>query len=78
MLWFASVSYVFGCRADPLMAKQAKGQEKRAFKVNARAHIKYLVGFYASNIYKIWVSRLDRIIVTRNVCFDEDLFYMSS
>ena len=34
-----------------------------------------MVGYHASNIYKIWIPQLDRVIISRNVRFDEDLLY---
>jgi hypothetical protein len=45
------------------------------FKVIPRGHIGYLVGYIASNIYKIWIPVLNRVIVTRNVVFDENILY---
>jgi hypothetical protein len=68
--------YVFRARAYPLIKEREAGKQKRAFKVNARGHIGYLVGYYASNIYRIWVPDLDRVIITRNVTFDEDILYI--
>ena len=50
-------------------------KERRAFKVNTKGHIGYLIRYYISNIYKIWIPKLDRVIITRNVTFDEDLLY---
>jgi hypothetical protein len=67
--------YVYGARAYPLIKEREAGKQKRAFKVKARGHIGYLVGYYASNIYRIWVPELDRVIITRNVTFDEDILY---
>ena len=34
-----------------------------------------MVGYHTSNIYKIWIPQLDRVIISRNVRFDEDLLY---
>ena len=67
--------YVYGARAYPLIKEREAGKEKRAFKVMPRAHIGYLVGYVASNIYRIWVPQLDQVIVTRNVVFDESKLY---
>jgi hypothetical protein len=36
-----------------LIIKRAKRQDKKAFKTIARAYIKFLISFHASNIYKI-------------------------
>jgi len=36
-----------------------------------------LVGYGGSNLYKIWVPLLDRVVVTRNITFNEKLFFGS-
>ena len=66
---------MYGARAYLLKKEREADKERRAFKVNSRRHIGYLVGYYASNIYKIWIPQLDRVIISRNVRFDEDLLY---
>ena len=66
---------MYGARAYLLKKEREADKERKAFKVNARGHIGYLVGYYASNIYRIWVPKLDRVIISRNVRFDEDLLY---
>ncbi|KYK57498.1 reverse transcriptase family protein [Drechmeria coniospora] len=53
--------YAFGCKAYPLHIDHKKGHQKRAFKIRPRAHIGYLVGYHASNIYRIWVPQLKKI-----------------
>ena len=67
--------YVYGCRAYPLTKDREAGRHKRDFKVQPRAHIGYLVGYIASNLYRIWVPILNRVILTRNVVFDEDTLF---
>jgi hypothetical protein len=67
--------YVYGCRAYAMKQAREAGREKRMFKTTPRAHIGYLVGYVASNIYRIWVPELKRVIITRNVVFDETIFY---
>lgn len=69
-------TFAYGCRAYPLRKDREAGQRKRAYKVEPRAHIGYLVGYKASNIFHIWVPVLDRVIITRNVTFDEQIFYV--
>jgi hypothetical protein len=61
-----------------MIKEREVNQTRRAFKVKARGYIDYLVGYYASNIYRIWVPVLDRVIVTRNMVFDENILYSSS
>jgi hypothetical protein len=67
--------YAYGCRAYPMNKEREAGRDKRAFKVFPRGHIGYLIGYVASNIYRIWVPVLGRVIITRNVTFDEGTFY---
>jgi hypothetical protein len=69
--------YVYGARAYPMVKEREANQTRRAFKVIPRGHIGYLVGYCASNIYRIWVPVLDRVIVTRNVTFNENILYSS-
>ena len=54
--------YAYGCRAYPMMKDKEAGRNKRAFKVNPRGHVGYLVGYVASNIYRIWIPTFDRVI----------------
>lgn len=70
--------YVYGARAYPMVKEREAKQTRRAFKVIPRGHIGYLVGYCASNIYRIWVPVLERVIITRNVTFDENIVYSSN
>jgi hypothetical protein len=63
---------VYGCRAYPLINKIPKKQ-----KLQSRAKIGYLVGYDSSNIFRIWVPQDKKIIVTRDVTFDESRKYNS-
>ncbi|KAM4067906.1 hypothetical protein HRG_009757 [Hirsutella rhossiliensis] len=67
--------YAFGCRAYPLINDYKAGISKNAFKVNPRAHVGYLVGYHSSNIYRIWVPKLRRVILSRDVTFNEHQFF---
>jgi hypothetical protein len=42
---------------------------KAADKTEPRAHIRYLIGYDLSNIYRVWIPSLDRVIRTRDVIF---------
>jgi hypothetical protein len=46
---------MYGARAYLLKKEREADKEKRAFKVNLKGHIGYLIRYYASNIYKIWI-----------------------
>jgi len=67
--------HAYGSRAYPLNTEIKAGHGKRHFKVNPRAHIGYLVGYRASNLYRIWVPALEEVITTRDVRFDETTFF---
>jgi hypothetical protein len=67
--------YAYGCRAYPLNKDRAAGRKLKSFKTLPRGHVGYLVGYRASNIYRIWVPSLREVFTTRNVTFDERLYY---
>jgi hypothetical protein len=67
--------YAYGCRAYVLDKEREAGRGRRFFKTNPRAHVGYLAGYRAANICRVWVPELDRVITTRNVAFDEEVFY---
>lgn len=67
--------YAYGCRAYALNKEREAEKNSLFFRTHPRAHIGYLVGYRAANIYRIWVPELDKVITTRNVAFDEDIFY---
>jgi hypothetical protein len=47
----------------------------RTQKLEPRAHIGYLVGYESTNIFRIWVPSRNEVIKTRDVTFNETLFY---
>lgn len=46
-------------------------------KINSRAKIGWLIGFEATNIWRIWIPDLERVVCTRDVTFDETTRYKS-
>ncbi|KAL9561819.1 hypothetical protein ACKAV7_014081 [Fusarium commune] len=67
--------YAYGCRAYPLDRDREAGTHRKAFKTSPRGHIGYLVGYTAHNIYRIWIPRLEKVVVTRNIRFNKHIFY---
>ncbi|KAF7543855.1 hypothetical protein G7046_g9919 [Stylonectria norvegica] len=67
--------YAYGCRAYPLVREREGNQDRKNLKTSPRGHIGYLVGYEATNIYRIWIPRLERVVKTRNVQFNEEIFY---
>ena len=61
---------VFGCRAYPLIQNQPKLN-----KLDPRCSIGYLVGWDSTNIFRIWIPSLQKVIRTRDVTFDESIKY---
>jgi hypothetical protein len=61
---------VYGARAYPLIRKIPKTE-----KLKPRAHIGYLVGYDSTNIFRIWIPSKKKVIRTRDVTFNETLFY---
>ena len=64
----------YGCRAYPL-TMNTKLNKNRKDKLQPKAHIGYLVGYKARTIYRIWVPVLQKVIVTRDVTFNESRFF---
>jgi reverse transcriptase-like protein len=64
--------HIYGCKAYAL--KQTKERPKKA-KLDPRAHIGYLVGYDSTNIFRIWVPSLSKVIRCRDVQFDDNSGY---
>ena len=67
---------IYGCRAYALRTQIPRGD-----KLTPRALIGYLVGYDASNIYRVWIPKAKsrahqgKVIRTRDVTFKEDMLY---
>jgi len=66
----------YDCRAYTIIL-DAQLKKKRLSKLDPQAHISYLVGYDSINIYRIWIPHKGIIISTRNVIFDEKIFFNS-
>ena len=63
----------YGCKAYVLI--KSKGDADRPGKrrkLDAKAHIGYLVGYESTNIYRIWIPHKRKVISARDVIFDKD------
>src|SRR5438034_1523852 len=57
------------------MTTDAHKKSNRLKRLNPKAWIGVLVGYSSSNIYRVWVPLLDKVISTRDVMFnEEDIF----
>jgi hypothetical protein len=63
---------IFGCKA---YRKIPSTQIPRLEKMAPRANIGYLIGYDASNIFKIWIPEERSVVRARDVEFDEDAFF---
>ncbi|RYP07632.1 hypothetical protein DL766_010211 [Monosporascus sp. MC13-8B] len=72
----ASVANIvlFGSEAYALTEAARRGAD-RLKKMDPRAYIGYLVGYVASNIYRVWIPSQQRVITVRDVTFDETKKY---
>jgi hypothetical protein len=48
---------------------------KKADRLRSRVRLGYLLGYDSTNIYRIWVPELDRVVRTRDVVFDRSTLY---
>lgn len=65
---------VYGCKAFALTDDTLRGKS-RLQRLDPRAWIGYLVGYRSSNIYRIWIPSMGKVISTRDVVFDEDTVF---
>jgi hypothetical protein len=61
---------VFGCKAFA-MTRNTHLKKKRLKRFDPRAWIGYLVGYNSTNIYRVWLPRTNKVIIVRDVIFNE-------
>ncbi|RYP30088.1 hypothetical protein DL768_011201 [Monosporascus sp. mg162] len=64
----------YGCRCYALKLNPNHKPSKLQ-KLDPRAYIGYLVGYNSTNIYRVWVPELGKVIATRDVIFNEMEFF---
>jgi hypothetical protein len=64
----------YGCKAFA-MTDDTKRGKSRLQRLDPKAWIGYLVGYRSSNIFRIWVPTMAKVITTRDVVFDEDSIF---
>jgi len=55
--------YIYKVKIYLLKKERKTDKKRRAFKVNIKEYIRYLIKYYIFNIYKIWVFKFNRIII---------------
>jgi len=61
---------VYGCKAYA-MTQPAQLRKRRLDRFDPKAWIGYLVGYNSTDIYRIWIPLTGKIILTRDVTFNE-------
>ena len=61
----------YGCKAFAMTDDTKRGKSKLQ-RLDPKAWIGYLVGYRSTNIWRIWIPSLAKVISTRDVIFDED------
>ena len=64
----------YGCKAFAMTDDTHRGKS-RLQRLDPKAWIGYLVGYQASNIYRIWIPSLAKVISTRDVIFNESQIF---
>jgi hypothetical protein len=64
----------YGCKAFALTDDTLRGK-LRLQRLDPRAWIGYLVGYRSSNIYRVWIPTMGKVISTRDVVFDEETIF---
>jgi hypothetical protein len=67
----------YGCKAFAMTDDTQLGRF-RLQRLDPKAWIGYLVGYRSSNIYRIWVPSIGKVISTRDVVFDESTIFSGS
>lgn len=67
----------YGCKAFAMTDDTHRGKS-RLQRLDPKAWIGYLVGYRSSNIYRIWIPTLGKVISTRDVIFDEESIFDGS
>lgn len=62
---------VYGCKCFA-MTKDALRKANKLQKLNPNAWIGYLVGYESTNIYRVWNPKVNKVIATRDVTFNEE------
>lgn len=64
----------YGCKAFAMTDDTHRGKS-RLQRLDPKAWIGYMVGYQSSNIYRIWIPSLAKVISTRDVIFDENTIF---
>jgi hypothetical protein len=63
----------FGCKAYAITSN-AQFKKKRKWRLAPKAWIGYMIDYRSSNSYRIWLPIKNKIIIIRDVIFNENEF----
>jgi len=64
----------YGCKAFAMTDDTHRGKS-RLQRLDPKAWIGYLIGYQSTNIYRVWIPSLAKVISTRDVVFDESVVF---
>ncbi|KAF9733719.1 polyprotein [Paraphaeosphaeria minitans] len=64
----------YGCKAFA-MTDDTHRVKSRLQRLDPKAWIGYLIGYQSTNIYRIWIPSMAKVISTRDVVFDEETVF---
>lgn len=64
----------YGCKAFAITDDTHRGKSQLQ-RLDPKAWIGYLIGYQSTNIYRVWIPSLGRVISTRDVVFDEETVF---
>jgi hypothetical protein len=64
----------YGCKAFAMTDDTHRGKS-RLQRLDPKAWIGYLVGYQSTNIYRIWIPSMAKVVSTRDVVFDEETVF---
>ncbi|KAF7566661.1 hypothetical protein PtrM4_149810 [Pyrenophora tritici-repentis] len=64
----------YGCKAFAMTDDTHRGKS-RLQRLDPKAWIGYLVGYQSTNIYRIWIPSMAKVISTRDVVFNEETIF---
>jgi len=66
----------YGCHCYVLIKSAGDPDHpKKLRKLQPRAHIGFLVSYELMNIYRVWIPHKKKVILARDILFNEDKFY---
>ena len=65
---------LYGCKAFALNSDTLR-KTRRLKRLEPRAWIGYLMGYASTNLFRVWIPFAEKVIITRDVHFNEDVVF---